>query len=326
MSRPAHIFSWFRSPPTRDRRIVVATIIACLSAASVAVVYRLQPPGTAADFDQWWIAARALRHGQDPYLAVATSGWSWPLFYPLPAVLCVLPFTLLPMAVARCVFVALGAFALAYAVTPRVWWPLVLFTSGAWLGSAVAAQWTPLLVAGALVPVLGILYVVKPNMGLVTWLYRPSWTPLAGGIVLVGLSFAVWPSWAHSWWKAIEQGRYIVPPVARPGGVLLLLALLRWRRPEARMLGALALVPHTILPHEALVLFLVPATYHEAAALSLLTSAAVGFAFWRGQDQPYGEMLARAWPAVLLLVYLPVLGLVLRRPNVAPSPEVPSPV
>jgi hypothetical protein len=315
VSLSQNIFSWFRSPPTHNRRIAVALGVACLSAAYVALVYSVQPPGTAADFDQWWIGAHALRQGKDPYLAVAGSGWSWPLFYPLPAVLCAVPFTVLPLPVARSAFVALGAFVLAYAVTWRVWWPLVLFTSGAWLATAVAAQWTPFLVAGALLPVVGVLYVVKPNIALASWIYRPSWIPVVGGLVLVGLSFIVWPSWGVAWWAAIKQSPYVVAPIMRPGGFLLLLALLRWRRQEARLLASIAFVPHTILPQEALILFLVPASYRETAALSLLTSAAVGVAFWVGEGRSYGDMLARAWPGMLLLVYLPVLWMVLRRPN-----------
>src|SRR4029450_5257885 len=97
-------------------------------------------------------------------------------------VLAAVPFTVLPLPVARSAFVALGAFALAYAVTWRAWWPLVLFTSGAWLANAVAAQWTPFLVAGALLPAVGFLYVVKPNIGFVSWVYRPSWVPIVGGV------------------------------------------------------------------------------------------------------------------------------------------------
>ncbi len=308
----------FSATPTRDARLAVAAAVGALSALFVTLVYVVQPQ-SAPDFDQWWVAARALRMGADPYAAVTASRWAWPLFYPLPAVLCVLPLSFLPVQVARAVFVALGGGCLALAMTRRAWWPLVVFTSGAWVATVTAAQWTPFLVAGALFPAVGVLYVVKPTIGAVSFVYRPSLTAVVGGVALLGLSFAIWPAWFGSWLAAVRHAPNIVAPVTRPGGFLLLLALLRWRRREARLLGALACVPHTILPQEALVLFLIPTTYREGAALSLLTSLAVLLVYVLGAPRGYAALLDLAWPIMLVVVYLPVLVLVLRRPNTAPQ-------
>jgi len=221
--------------------------------------------------------------------------------------------------VARAVFVALGGWCLAFAMTRRAWWPLVVFTSGAWVATVTAAQWTPFLVAGALLPALSVLYVAKPTIGAVSFVYRPSLTAVLGGLALLGLSFAIWPSWFGSWVATIRHAPNIVAPLTRPGGFLLLLALLRWRRREARLVGALACVPHTILPQEALVLFLIPKTYREGAALSLLTSLAVLLVYVLGAPRGYASLLDLAWPIMLLVVYLPVLVMVLRRPNIAPQ-------
>jgi hypothetical protein len=306
-----------RATPALNGRIAVAGVIGVLSALYVTGVYVVHPR-SAPDFDQWWIAANALRLGHDPYAAVGASGWPWPLFYPLPAVLCVLPFSFLSVMLGRALFVGLGGACLAFAVTQRAWWPLVLFTSGAWVATITAAQWTPFLVAGALIPAFGALFAAKPTIGAVSFVYRPSLAAVIGSLALVGLSFAVRPSWFGSWMDAVSHAPNLRAPITRPGGFLLLLALLRWRRPEARLLGTLACVPHTILPQEALVLFLVPRTYGEGAALSLLTSAALVFT-WLWPTTGYREMLDAAWPVMLLLVYLPVLVMVLRRPNLAPQ-------
>lgn len=314
--RRERIAEAFRATPTLDARIAVAAALGALSALYITVVYLVQPQA-APDFDQWWVAARALRMGLDPYAAIAASRWPWPLFYPLPAVLFVLPLSFLPVLVARAVFVALGGWSLAFAVTRRAWWPLVVFTSGAYVATITAGQWTPFLVAGALLPILGVLYVAKPTIGAVSFVYRPSLIPIVAGVAVLALSFAVWPSWFGSWMAAVRNAPNVVAPISRPGGFLLLLALLRWRRREARLLGALACVPHTILPQEALVLFLIPRTYGEGAALSLLTSLALVLTYALGAPMGFASLLDLAWPIMLVVVYLPVLVVVLRRPNVA---------
>lgn len=45
------------------------------------------------------------------------------------------------------------------------------------------------------------------------------------------------PHWPVDWLDALRGAPHYAPPVQRPGGFLLLLAFLRWRQPEARMLG-----------------------------------------------------------------------------------------
>jgi len=110
----------------------------------------------------------------------------------------------------------------------------------------------------------------------------------------------------------VEWTRLII---SRPGGALLLLALLRWRRPEARMLAALALVPHTTMVYEMLPLFLIPRTMRQMAALTLVTQVAFAAAFSLRPGANYehlGGMLNAHWPFWLILVYLPALVLAIR--------------
>ena len=92
---------------------------------------------TQTDFAQLWYAARALPHGVSPYTVVGPGKGlegSFPLIYPMPAVLLAVPFSLVPLRLADALFCAVGAFALAWAITrdrlanPQ-WWA---FGSVAW--------------------------------------------------------------------------------------------------------------------------------------------------------------------------------------------------
>jgi len=103
-------------------------------------------------------------------------------------------------------------------------------------------------------------------------------------------------------------------PIRSPGGILLLLALIRWRRPEGRLLAALACVPQTIGLYETLPLFLIPRTRWQGYALAGLSYvAAFGQAALvpRHPGMPLETMLAGRWPFVFFCLYLPALVMVL---------------
>jgi hypothetical protein len=287
-----------------------------LSAGYVALLYSRQAPSTGSDFDQCWIAARALIDGGDPYAAVVAAGWPWPLYYPLPAVLIALPLVLVPIAVARVVFAGVGAGFLAYAMTGRGWWGLAVFASAPLLDALTNVQWSPLLTAAALLPALGWALAAKPTIGLALWSAFPRRTTAIGVAVLAGVSLLVMPGWPRSWLAAASTAHHILPPIVRPGGFLLLLALLRWRRPEARLIAALSCLPHSPALYEALPLFIAASTAREALALALLSYLAYGATLLLPSGLPLAEWNAARWPLMLLLLYLPVLLVVLRRPNV----------
>ena len=70
------------------------------------------------------------------------------------------------------------------------------------------------------------------------------------------------------WLPNLREAPNAISALTLRGGALVLLALLKWRRPEARLLAATACVPHTLLPDETLPLFLVPQTWLEACVFS----------------------------------------------------------
>jgi hypothetical protein len=130
----------------------------------------------------------------------------------------------------------------------------------------------------------------------------------------VVLSLLLSPDWPARWLAVARHGPHL-PLVARPGGALLLLGLLRWRRSEGRLLAALSLVPQISMAYELLPLLLIPRTVREMALLVVLSQVAFAVAVsLPGLDQAHdlARALAKQWPVWLVGVYLPALALALR--------------
>jgi hypothetical protein len=104
------------------------------------------------------------------------------------------------------------------------------------------------------------------------------------------------------------------------GGVWTLLLLFRWRRPEARLVLALACVPQTPLLYGTVPLFVAPNTIVEGGILWLGSWLA---AAWLSLAGPYASRFARfsaSATAIGWLMYLPCVAMLLRRPNEGPAP------
>jgi hypothetical protein len=278
------------------------------------------------DFGQVWFAARAILHGQNPYPLVGPHlayDWPWPLLYPLPAGVIAIPFAPLPLMAACVLFSALAGAAFAWALLEYGYGPLFGLVSGSLHFAAETGQWSPLFAGAVVVPWLSLFLVAKPTIGLATFVARPSWWAVLGGIVFGGVAFVLQPTWLHDWLAAVRANNaawapdqpYQIPLLA-PGGVLVLLAVLRWRRPEARLLAVLACVPQTPLLYETVPLFLVPRTFWQSAALVGLSYAVhygtIAIVSPAGLRPEHMTMSGRL---IVLLLYLPCTIMVLRRPN-----------
>ena len=293
--------------------------VALASALICWVSYRL-PPASISDFDQLVIAARALVRGGDPYAAVVAWGHPYPLLYPLPAVLLAVPVAWLPLDLARAAWAGIGAGCLA-AAGLRYGRGLPVALLSASFGNALAlGQWSPIATAAVALPLLGAVWVAKPTIGAALLAAYPSRVALLGVAGLLVSSFAVWPGWPAAWLSALG-GAIQVSPVLRPGGLILLLAALRWRLPEGRLMLALAAVPQTTGIYETLPLFLVPRTRREGYILAI---AGYLGAFGQAILVPHApgmsleELLHARWPWVLACFYLPALD------HAAPAPQPPS--
>jgi hypothetical protein len=273
------------------------------------LLYWLMPDRTS-DFDALYDTAIRLVHGQNPY----PPGMQW-FPYPLPAVLLAVPFTPLPVDIARPVFDVLIGWTFAYALWKRRGpFALLAIVSGPYLFAMVSGQTTPLMVAASLIPALGFLQVLRPNTSAPLWIARPTWMALLGAIGILVLSIVILPTWPRDWWLALPvDTAQLVPPIMRPLGFILLLAAIRWRTPEGRLILATAFAPQSTLLYELVPMSLVPGNrlemlvYVAASWIPLLVAdrllIAPGSAEW-------GTI---GWQVTLFAGYVPMLALVLRR-------------
>ncbi|HET8624045.1 MAG TPA: hypothetical protein VFM14_10820 [Gemmatimonadales bacterium] len=291
-----------------------------LAAGVLAGLYVLRVYGTAplvvSDFDAIWAAGRALSAGQDPYAAIRTPPWPWQLQYPLPAVLVALPFSYLPVAFARAAFVGLSTALLAWTLTSRAWWPLWMLAGGQMFAAVGSVQWTPLFAAGILLPAIRFLWAAKPTTGAVLFAAYPNRRTIVGAVVLYAAAFLVWPSWTDGWLEAARTAPHR-PGILRFGGALLLFALVRWRRPEARQLAAAALVPLSPHIYEGLPLMLLARSQREMLLLTLCGTVGLLAGLTIQREVGPTSHNPMDWLIVLFSCYLPALLLILRRPNAA---------
>jgi hypothetical protein len=214
---------------------------------------------------------------------------------------------------------AFGCGALAWALTRKT--PnnpqLLVFSSCAFLTAVGNAQWSPLVTASALLPWMGALLACKPTVAAALMAAYPSWRALIGAAVFVVATVLIWPWWVPSWLATLSFGTHFLAPITVWGGPLVLLALIKWRRPEARLLAAFACIPHTPVLYETVPLFLVVRHWWEGAALALLTPVV-----WYLQDlhgfpyRNYAEWTVARAEWQVWLIYLPCVLMVLLRPNV----------
>jgi hypothetical protein len=303
--------------PSRAWRVKVSLTAGLVAGLFVIALYARQEPGVISDWDPTWVATEALLQGENPYDAIQVPPWPNWLLYPLPALLVTAPFTFIPLPLARGIFAAVGTAAFTYVITRRYRWTLYFLISGAMLWSWMVVQWAPLLIAAALTPTISWLLAVKPTLGFALWSGWPNRKAVIGGLIFVGISLLIRPTWIQEWLASVSKTPH-APHLLRPGGFLMLLGLLRWRRPEGRLLAVLALVPQTTALYETLPLGLLCRDRPQAAAFAGLTMLA-HLLYLLGPQGPWPVGAGYQWWVMLALVYLPAIVLVLRRPNEAGS-------
>jgi hypothetical protein len=253
----------------------------------------------------------------------------------MTAAVVAMPFALLPIAWARVAFFATGAglFAWTLGALPH---RRLAFFSGSFVDAFALAQWDPFITGSIELPAFlaGAILSAKPTVGLalgIAYLLpftRRTVAALAGAATTFALSVALRPSWPLEFLAAARHAPHIMAPVTLlPLGPLVLLALIKWRRSEARLLACLALVPQTIVPYATVPLFLVPRSRKETMILVLLADALYGiWVIWRSMSPlPHMDPVSLAARVtvsgnlILALLYLPCVVMVLRRPNTSAS-------
>jgi hypothetical protein len=302
--------------------VLVLTLLGAVVAAVPLLERNMWTPLGQRDFDQVWEAARALRQGLDPYAVVGRDPsfpFRWPLYYPLTAVLVAFPFSFLPFQVARLVFAMGGGALLGYALGRyRPWaWPILV--SASFLYAVAESQWSPYLTAALLLPAWGWISAAKPNLGLAILAggrtRRAALLLLLGGLALTLTSLAIMPRWPLEWLATVETAHHFRPLILRTGGVIVLLALLRWRDPDARLLLVLALVPQNGLYYDVLPALLVARTRLQTTVLALCTLVGgLAIPYWGSGSSDWAVATWETGTLVFWTALIPPLVLVLLRP------------
>jgi hypothetical protein len=308
-------------PSRRDRLIV-----ACLIAAAVAALAPLVDAG--GDFIQLWGGAGALLHGTDPYSAIGPGKsvpWPWPLYYPVPALLPAIPFTVFPLFVARVVWVAILSGIFAFAITARGWAGLLLCLHLSGLVAIQMGQLSVLLAVALLIPAFGAIAAGKPTTGAAVLIgadtRRDAMTMFIAAAALFLVSFAFEPGWVPRWLASVAHTPHMQPLVTRPWGWLVLVAAVRWRLPAARVLCATALVPTTLSAHDMLpALVALRPTRRESIVLVVLSFLAAPALYAIADNPDRVVYSARLMPRILWAAWIPLVVCILRRPNVGSAP------
>ena len=310
------------APPDWRLRLLVALAVGLLAGVTAFLLHRR--PGFWPDYVFPWSAARHLLAGRDPYQALPgglREPFESPLLYPLTSVLAAVPTARLSLAAAGGIMMGLSAALLAFSLTRTGWSRLWMLASAPFVMAVNLGQWSPLITVAALEPALGFLATLKPNLGLAVFAYRPSAKMVIGSALALAISIAVLPRWPIEWLRAVRSlPGHPAPVLAFHGlGLFLVLAALRWRTAEGRLLLVSACVPQLLLFADQLPLLLVARTKRELMAMTALSQ--VAFVLWFALNGTGAPDVLAAIPYVLAAIYLPALIIVLRRNSEAMAGE-----
>jgi len=259
-------------------------------------------------------AARDIIAGYDPYARpfVDSAGQAWPT-NPVTTAMPFLPVAWVSDAVVAAVLFGLISALLAYALLRGgELWPLLTFVSPAYVSCIITEQWLPLVLAAFYLPAILPLALVKPSIALPVILTNLNLKRGLGCAVVLAATFILCPWWWPADWLAPSMAVYTgFTPMLTVPGLLIPLALIRWRDKRAWILVLAACVPQRI-PYDQLILWLVP----QNAKRSLLLSASLLVA--------YAVRKLTHWDTEVLIVvftYLLCLVFVIWPPNRSEKPS-----
>ena len=230
--------------------------------------------------------------------------------YPLTAPLAVLPLAWLPAQLAGALFSGLGAGLLAFVLSRTGGLhSLLMFLSPSVGFAVVLGQWSPLLVAAALFAPLSWALTCKPTIGLPLFLYKPTWHMAVVCTAFLLVSLAIQPTWPLDWWRNSQLLERHYVPALKPFGFLCIFALLRWRRPEARLVAGMSLVPQNLYFYDQVPLFLAATTVRRTILLLILSWCAWWGARIGCETPQFCGVEAEPW--VILLMYVPATAMAL---------------
>lgn len=205
-----------------------------------------------ADFTWPWRGAAELLAGRNPYIDPRLGlnnpyPYNSGLYYPLPALILVMPLTVFSASFAAAIFGGVSSGLLAWQLLhddPRRLW---LFLSFPFVACLLQGQWAILIAAAVLTPALNGLLLCKPSLGVPLLLAlrgRYGWWSV-GAVTF--LSAITWPWWGPFWLESIQVAtQRPIPLAVLPFGPFLALALLRWKDRRAWILFSMATAPQFV--------------------------------------------------------------------------------
>lgn len=291
-------------PPARI--VLLIAVGLAILAGAIAYGYSLSFRPNAGDIGMPLCMGRALLQRQEPYASCQwfhSDGVTRATANPLTTALLVLPLLPFPPVAAAALFVGLSTGLLAYALAREGYGRLLILLAFPYWHALQVVQWSPLLLAAALMPALLPLTLAKPHIGAPIALTRLTWRRCLACCALLGLSLLIYPAWPLVMLNHIgAEGEYLPPLFTLPLGPALGLALLRPRSPRAWLLLLLAMAPQRFF-YDQLLLWLIPRTRREIMILVILSW--VCYFVW--YLWPTGGAM---W--VIGFLYLPCLLMVLR--------------
>ncbi len=226
--------------------------------------------------------------------------------YPLTTIIALIPISGLPVEIASAIIMGISTGLLAYALNrPQEPWRLLAFLSVPFVYSVQISQWAPLFLAAVYLEWLYPIVLIKPQLGLSISIM--NFTPRRFFLVLaLGLiSLLIQPDWILRWWQQSSGYDGFIPLLSIPG-LILLLAIIRWRTKPAQWLFLLSLTPQRGW-YDQLMLWTIPSNQQQ---MMLLT--ACSWLMWL-PIIIFGPHIFRGYSNLWLTISLfyPALGIVL---------------
>ena len=291
-------------------RIVVS---AAIGAASGAFCWFLMKHfhQDAADFRWALHLAQRLLARQNPYDTPLEQ-------YPLTAGVVAFPFLPLRPELAAGVFWGISSFALAFGLTRHGYTRLLIFLAYPYWAGILTVQWSPIIAASGFFPLLLPATMCKPQVGLPVFLTRLSRRGLLACIILGLVSLALLPRWPIFWYRQLGNYQHYVPILVLPG-ILIVLALLRYRSRDALLLFFSSLLPQRWF-FDTFTLWLIPQTRREIVYTVFFSW---GAGIWRWYHIP--TSFTEVGRCTVIFLYLPMLAVVLlRKPPAAAAVKGPA--
>jgi hypothetical protein len=228
--------------------------------------------------------------------------------YPLTAGLFALPFLRLQPEIAAAIFWGISSALLAFGLARHGYTRLLIFLAYPYWAGILAVQWSPAIAAAAFFPLLLPITMAKPQIGLPVFLTRLSRRGVAACVVVGLASLAVMPKWPPLWWGQAGNYQHFFPMLVLPGP-LLVLALLRYRDRDARLLFLSAVMPQRWF-FDSFTLWLIPRSRREIVWTVFFSW---GAGMWRWYHAPGSFMEVGRWTVIFF--YVPMLAVVLLRTN-----------